>query len=66
VGTYSLWNGYVSWKPIAPLTLLFGIQNLLNTDPPFSNQTTDWQSGYNPRYSDPYGRTFYTRIKYQF
>ncbi len=66
VGTYSVWNGYVSWKPIAPLTLLIGIQNLLNTNPPFSNQTNDWQSGYNPRYSDPFGRTFYTRIKYQF
>jgi iron complex outermembrane receptor protein len=66
VGTYSLWNTYVSWKPIAPLTVLFGIRNLLNTDPPFSNQTTDWQSGYNPRYSDPDGRTFYTRVKYQF
>ncbi len=66
VATYSLWNGYVSWKPIAPLTLLFGIKNLLNADPPFSNQTHDWQSGYNPLYSDPEGRTFYTRIKYQF
>jgi iron complex outermembrane receptor protein len=66
VGTYSIWDGYVSWKPIAPLSLVVGIQNLLDKDPPFSNQTTDWQSGYNPRYSDPEGRTFYTRIKYQF
>jgi iron complex outermembrane receptor protein len=66
VGTYSIWDGYVSWKPIAPLSLVFGIRNLLNTDPPFSNQTADWQSEYNPRYSDAEGRTFYTRIKYQF
>jgi iron complex outermembrane receptor protein len=52
------------------MTVLLGISNLLDTDPPFSNQgggtNTNWQSGYNPLFSDPTGRAFYLRLKYQF
>jgi iron complex outermembrane recepter protein len=66
VGTYSIWNGYASVKPIDSLTVLFGIRNLFNTNPPFSNQTANWQTPYNPLFSDPYGRTFYMNLKYQF
>jgi iron complex outermembrane recepter protein len=66
VGTYSIWNGYLSFKPIDPLTLLFGIRNLFDTTPPFSNQTLNWQAGYNPLFSDPSGRTFYGTLKFQF
>jgi iron complex outermembrane receptor protein len=66
VGTYSVWNGYVSFKPVDPLTVLFGIRNLFDTNPPFSNQTANWQTPYNPVFSDPFGRTFYARLKYNF
>ena len=66
VGTYSIWNGYASFKPIDPLTVLVGIRNLFDKDPPFSNQTANWQTPYNPVFSDPYGRTFYARLKYTF
>jgi len=37
VGSYSLVDGYVSVKPIEPLTVLVGIKNILNTSPPFTN-----------------------------
>jgi iron complex outermembrane recepter protein len=66
VGVYSIWNGYVSFKPMDPLTVLFGIRNLFDKDPPFSNQTANWQTPYNPVFSDPFGRTFYARLKYTF
>jgi iron complex outermembrane receptor protein len=66
VGVYSIWNGYVSYKPIDPLTVLLGIRNLFDTNPPFSNQTANWQTPYNPQFSDPFGRTFYARLKYTF
>jgi iron complex outermembrane recepter protein len=66
VGNYSLWNGYVSYKPIEALKLLFGINNLLDTNPPFSNQEQNWQAGYNPIFSSALGRTFYGRITYNF
>jgi iron complex outermembrane recepter protein len=70
VGDYSLWGLYGSWKPVDAMTVVLGVSNVLNTDPPFSNQgggsTTNWQSGYNPLFSDPTGRAFYARLKYQF
>jgi iron complex outermembrane recepter protein len=66
VGSDSLWNGYVSMKPIQPLTVLFGIRNMFNRNPPFSNQTENWAAGYNPIFSDPLLRTFYIHLKYQF
>jgi len=56
----------VSFKPIPALKLLAGINNLFDTDPPFSNQEQNWQAGYNPISSGPLGRTFYGRITYDF
>jgi iron complex outermembrane receptor protein len=66
VGNYSVWNGYVSYKPIQSLKLLVGVNNILDTNPPFSNQNANWQSGYNPLYSNPLGRTFYGRVTFDF
>ena len=66
VGNFSIWNGYVSFKPIPALKLLAGINNLLDTNPPFSNQEQNWQAGYNPIFSSPLGRTFYGRITFDF
>jgi iron complex outermembrane receptor protein len=66
VGNYSLWNAYVSYKPMKTLRILGGINNLFNTDPPFSNQNQNWQAGYNPVFSSPLGRTFYARATYDF
>jgi iron complex outermembrane receptor protein len=66
VGIYSIWNGYVSFKPVDPLTVLFGIKNLFDTNPPFSNQNATFQAGYNPSLSDPTGRAFYVNLKYDF
>jgi iron complex outermembrane receptor protein len=66
VGNYSIWNGYVSYKPIPALKLLVGINNLADTNPPFSNQTQNWQAGYNPLFSSALGRTFYGRITFDF
>jgi iron complex outermembrane receptor protein len=66
VGNYSLVNGYVSFRPIPALKLLAGINNLLDTDPPFSNQEQNWQAGYNPIFSSALGRTFYARVTFDF
>ena len=66
VATYYLFNGYVSVKPVDDLTVVFGIRNILDKNPSFSNQTADWQSGYNPSLADPLGRNFYLQVKYDF
>lgn len=66
VASQSTWDVFASYKPIVPLTVLFGIHNLLATVPPFSNQSRNWQAGHNPVYSNPLLRTFYVNLKYEF
>ena len=66
VGSDSTWDIYGSYKPIMPLTVLVGIRNVFNRNPPFSNQLGNWGAGYNPVYSDPTLRTFYVNLKYDF
>ena len=67
VGTYSLWDIYGSVKPIKSLTVLIGIKNLFNTDPPFTNAYQDnFAAGYNALNADPLLRNFYLNVKYNF
>ena len=66
VSSYTLWNGYVSVKPVKSFTVLVGIRNLFNREPSFSNQTQNWQAGYNPVFSDPTGRAYYAKLSYDF
>jgi iron complex outermembrane receptor protein len=53
---------------IKNLTLTAGIRNLLDQDPPFSvrNSGGGNQVGYDGRYADPLGRTFYVTAQYRF
>ena len=67
VGSYSLVDAYVSVKPIDKLTVLFGIKNLLDTSPPFTNaQQNNFAAGYNALVADPLLRNFYVNLKYTF
>jgi iron complex outermembrane receptor protein len=67
VGGYSLVDGYVSVKPFEKLTVLFGIKNILNTSPPFTNASqNNFASGYNALIADPLLRNFYVNLKYTF
>ncbi len=66
VESYTLVDFSVTAKPYKAVTVTAGIKNLFDTDPPFSNQSTRSQRGYDPRYTDPYGRTFFLRASYGF
>ena len=66
VDSYSLWNVSGSYTGFKGLTLTAGIKNLLDDDPPFTNQGTLFQKGYDPRYTDPVGRALYLRASYTF
>ena len=67
VGSYSLVDGYVSVKPMEPLTVLIGIKNIMNTSPPFTNASqNNFASGYNALIADPLLRNFYINLKYTF
>jgi iron complex outermembrane receptor protein len=62
---YGLQTSYAGWKG---LTLTFGIRNLFDEPPPYTNAggQTSFQSGYDPTYGDPRGRFFYGRVQYKF
>ncbi|MFS2006949.1 TonB-dependent receptor [Duganella sp. CT11-25] len=61
--TYSLSTSYAGFKNT---DLTVGIKNLFDSAPPYTNQGTTFQSGYDPRYTDPLGRTFYVKASYKF
>ena len=67
VGSQSTWDTYASYKPVHGLKVLFGIRNLLNTNPPFTNSAQgNFAAGYNSLYSNPIGRDFYLNVSYKF
>jgi len=67
VKAYSTMDAYVGWSQGAKgFSATFGIRNLFDRDPPFSNQTDVFQANYDPRFADPTGRTFYGRLGYSF
>ncbi|MFJ7884511.1 TonB-dependent receptor [Pseudomonas sp. NPDC096917] len=66
VASYTIWDisgGYTFDKTV---DLDVGVKNLFDRDPPFTNQAYNFQSGYDPRYADPLGRTFFARATYHF
>lgn len=66
VSAYTLWDLTGSWKPSKSLTLRAGVLNLLNAEPPFSNQSYYFLSTYDPTYTDPRGRTAFVSLAYSF
>ncbi|WP_229215616.1 TonB-dependent receptor [Duganella sp. CY15W] len=66
VKAYSLWDVSGSWQASKALKLRVGIQNLLDTAPPFSNQAYHFISGYDPTYTDVRGRRFFANVNYAF
>jgi iron complex outermembrane receptor protein len=65
VGSYSLVDIYASVKPIHNLTVLFGIKNVLDRNPPYTNASEpNFTAGYNVLTTDPLMRNFYVNVKY--
>lgn len=67
VKSYSTMDAYLGWSQGAKgFSATFGVRNLFDRDPPYSNQTDVFQANYDPRFADPVGRTFYGRLGYSF
>ena len=66
MGSYSLWDGSIAWTDIKNLTVMAGVNNLFDKDPPLTVQLTTFQRGYDPRFTDPLGRTLMFRLGYKF
>ncbi len=50
------------------LGLTFGVKNIFDEEPPLSLRVSGsgHQVGWDPRYTDPYGLTYYLRAQYRF
>jgi iron complex outermembrane recepter protein len=66
VEAYKLWDLTGSWRPSKNITVRAGVKNLLDTAPPFSNQSYYFLATYDPTYTDPRGRTFTASLLYKF
>jgi len=67
VGDYGIFNLSVGYKGIKGLNLAAGVLNLLDTDPPWTNQTNRFQArGYDDRFHNPLGRTWTLAARYEF
>lgn len=66
VKAYSLWDLTGRWQATEQLRVRAGVLNLLDTDPPFSNQAFYFLATYDPTYADPRGRSFFLALDYRF
>jgi len=66
VGEYVTFDAYTTWSPSKAAALTVGVRNLTDVEPPTSYQVATFQAGYDPRFSDPTGRTFYVRGTFSF
>ena len=56
-GTYTMSKGF---------SFTVGVKNIADRLPPYSQYNGLFQTGYDPRYYDPTGRTYYARATYSF
>jgi len=68
VESYSTFDWRTSWNATKNLTLVLGIENILDTDPPRSLRVNGagHQLGYDPRYASPLGRTYSLQASLKF
>ena len=67
VSAYTTTDLYGSWSPMKGTSLVLGVRNLFDRDPPFTNQADLFQAGgWDSRYANATGRTYYVRGTYSF
>ncbi len=62
----SLWDLQEQFTGIKHWTFTLGVKNVLDTDPPATNQQNTFQTGYDPSYYDARARFVYGVIRYSF
>ena len=66
VGNYELWDLSGSWAANKSLKFRLGVKNLMDRNPPVSNQIYSFLAGYDPNYTDPRGRLYFGSVNYSF
>jgi iron complex outermembrane receptor protein len=62
----SLWDAQVQWSGLKHWVFTLGAKNVLDTNPPATNQQNSFQLGYDPSYYDARARFVYGAVKYEF
>jgi iron complex outermembrane receptor protein len=66
VENYTLWNLTGTYAPSKAWKIRAGVKNLLDTNPPRSNQIYSFLAGYDSNYTDPRGRSYFVNAGYSF
>jgi iron complex outermembrane receptor protein len=68
VESYIVYNVSATYRGIKNFTVIAGIQNLLNTDPPFTAANVDFAPGtaWDARIANPRGRAYTLNLTYKF
>ena len=69
VAPYSIYGLSATYRGIKNITIIAGIKNLFDEDPPFSatyDTNTGAGSSWEPRIADPRGRCYTLRVDYKF
>src|SRR5207253_8845849 len=66
VSNYATEDLYATYAMQKGFSFTLGVKNLSDRNPPFTNYNKLFQQGYDPRFTDPTGRTYYGRATYSF
>ena len=66
VSAYTTMDLYGSYATAKGFSFTVGVRNFMDSKAPYSYQTDLFQTGYDPRFSDIIGRTYYGRATYSF
>jgi iron complex outermembrane receptor protein len=66
VGSMSLFDVQGQYTGLKHWTFTLGVKNILDTNPPATNQQNTFQVGYDPSYYDARARFVYGSVKYSF
>lgn len=63
VASFRMLDAQLAFDLTPALRLSLSVHNLLDADPPATNQTDQFQVGYDPLYADPLGRTWRVALR---
>jgi iron complex outermembrane receptor protein len=66
VSSMSLYDVQGSYTGFKHFTFTLGVKNVLDTNPPRTNQNLTFQAGYDPNYYDARARFVYGSVRYEF
>lgn len=66
VGAYDVWDIQGQYTGFRNTTIVAGIKNLFDRDPPFTQLGQGFSGGYEPVYADPRGVTYYAKLAFAF